>query len=100
MDEEFEELCRQSWDDLVRTAFLITGDREEALDVAQESLARAFEQWDRVSRTENPGGWLHRVAANVAISRTRRLRTIRRHRPTTHQDPGDLQALDVDLLRA
>src|SRR6266498_1717126 len=40
--EAFEQLCRDEYAALVRTAYLITGDREEALDLAQEALARAY----------------------------------------------------------
>jgi RNA polymerase sigma-70 factor (sigma-E family) len=98
MDQEFERLCRECWPGLVRTAFLVTGDRQEARDIAQEALARAFERWESVSEMENPEGWMHRVAVNLAISRWRRLRARRPRGPAPEE--LELDALDLDLLRA
>ncbi|MDP9343470.1 MAG: hypothetical protein M3Q23_15540 [Actinomycetota bacterium] len=51
---------------MVRGAYLITGDREEAADVAQEAFARAYERWGLVSRLDRPGAWVERVATNLA----------------------------------
>jgi RNA polymerase sigma-70 factor (ECF subfamily) len=76
--DAFEALCREEYAAVVRTAWLITGDREEALDIAQETFARAYERWRTVSALERPGGWLQRVAGNLAISWRRRQR---RHAP-------------------
>ena len=68
----FEDLCRETYGDVVRLAYVITGDRQEALDVAQEAWARAFERWRRVSRLDRPEAWVQRVAVNLAISWRRR----------------------------
>lgn len=78
--EAFEQLCRREYPAVVRTAYLITGDREEALDVAQEAFARAYERWRGVSRMDRPGAWVMRVAANLALSWRRRQR-VRNRRP-------------------
>lgn len=75
MDEKlatFEALCRREYPLVVRTAYLITGDAEEAADVAQESFARALQHWRKVRRMDRPGAWLQRVAANLSISWRRR----------------------------
>jgi RNA polymerase sigma-70 factor (ECF subfamily) len=76
----FERLCRDAYAGVVRTAYLITGDAHEANDIAQEAFARAFERWKTVSALERPEAWVHRVAANLAVSWWRRLR-VRRSRP-------------------
>ncbi len=68
----FEELCHRHYTEVVHVAFLVTGDRQEALDVAQETFARAYERWGQVSVMENAGGWLVRVATNVSLSERRR----------------------------
>ncbi|HEX9824051.1 MAG TPA: SigE family RNA polymerase sigma factor [Actinomycetota bacterium] len=70
----FESLCRREYPAVVRTAYLITGDREEAVDVAQEAFARAYLRWRQVSRLDRPAAWLQRVAANLSISWQRRRR--------------------------
>lgn len=56
-------------------AYLIatTGDRWVAEELAQEAFARAFRDWEDVRSYDSPGGWLHRVAHNLAMSRFRRL---------------------------
>jgi RNA polymerase sigma-70 factor (ECF subfamily) len=70
----FEALCRAEYAQVARTAYLITGDREEARDLAQEAFARAYERWGSVSKLERPGAWVQRVVANLAISHQRRER--------------------------
>lgn len=72
----FEVLCRREYAAVVRTAYLITSDREEASDVAQEAFARAYQRWSSVSGMERPGAWVQRVAANLAISWRRRRRFV------------------------
>jgi RNA polymerase sigma-70 factor (ECF subfamily) len=84
----FEELCRDQYGRVVRAAFLIVADREEALDIAQETFARAFERWGQVSKMENPVGWLYRVATNQALSRRRQLR-YRLPLTRTHTEPHE-----------
>ena len=86
---DFEGLCRTQYGPLTRAAFLIVGDREEAMDIAQETLARALERWDQVQKMENQVGWLYRVATNQAISHRRRRRTSSTTEPFTNDEPSD-----------
>ena len=51
---------------------MITGDRFEAEEIAQEAFLRVFERWDRVSRMDEPAGYLFQVAMNVFRTRRRR----------------------------
>jgi RNA polymerase sigma-70 factor (sigma-E family) len=97
----FERLCRDHYANVVRTAYLITDDLQEAHDIAQEAFARAFERWRTVSTLDRPEAWVHRVAANLAVSWWRRVR-VRRSRPLpdagvveapTMPDPALAQAL-------
>src|SRR3984957_2991833 len=53
-----------------RVAFRVLGDRGDAEDVAQETLARAAVRWSRLK--DRPEGWVTRVASNLAIDRYRR----------------------------
>ena len=87
--EDFEGLCRTQYGPLTRAAFLIVGDREEAMDIAQETLARALERWDQVQKMESQVGWLYRVATNQAISHRRRRRTRSTTEPFTNDEPSD-----------
>lgn len=67
-DQQFDHLARTAY----QVAFRILGDREEARDVAQESLARAYARWPRVR--ERASGWVATVSGNLAIDHVRRRR--------------------------
>jgi RNA polymerase sigma-70 factor (sigma-E family) len=73
-DERFDELARLAQ----RVAFRIVGDREEACDIAQEALVRAYARWPRVEA--RAGGWVARVSTNLALDHVRR-RDRRQDRP-------------------
>ena len=91
----FEGLCEEHYERLARTAYLITGDRQEALDLTQETLARAYERWRSVSAMSNPEGWLYRVVTNLAISSRRRSNRrptkVMMTAPATVPEPLDLE---------
>jgi RNA polymerase sigma-70 factor (sigma-E family) len=96
--EAFERLWREEYPRVVRTAWLITGDREEAADVAQETFARAYERWRTVSRLDRPGGWLQRVAANLSL--TWRRQRARQRRPVERESVVEIELPDPGLFRA
>ena len=99
-DPGYEALCRRHYADVVRTAYLITGDASEAVDLAQEAFARAFERWDRVSTLDRPEAWLHRVVANLSRSWWRR-RLLQRHRDRAAEEVvPEPQVVDPRLMEA
>lgn len=59
---------------LFRGAYLMTGNREEAEEIVQESFVRVLERWDRVAGMERPEGYLFRVSMNLHRNRRRRPR--------------------------
>lgn len=65
-DEEFRDLAALAY----RVAFRILGDRAAAEDIAQESLARAYQRWSRVADYRQ--AWIARAAGNLAIDQIRR----------------------------
>jgi RNA polymerase sigma-70 factor (sigma-E family) len=70
-----------------RVAFRILGDREEARDVAQEAMARAYARWRRIHGYAEP--WVARVAANLALGIVRKAGA----RPVSPGDePADVAA--------
>jgi RNA polymerase sigma-70 factor (sigma-E family) len=73
-DEAFEALWRSHFRAVVRTAYLVTGDVQEAQDVTQEAFTRALERWRRVATLDRPEAWVHKVATNLAISHRRKKR--------------------------
>jgi RNA polymerase sigma-70 factor (ECF subfamily) len=71
---------------------LMTGDRFEAEEIAQEAFLRVFERWDRVAAMDDPAGYLFRVSMNVF--RTKRRRAAMALRRTVHAAPQP-DAFDV-----
>ena len=71
---DYESFFRHQYPLLVRMLYLMTGDRSEAEEMAQETLARAYERWERVKTMASPGGYVCRVALNLNRRRLRRLR--------------------------
>lgn len=68
----FEEFFDAQRDRLFRTLWLITGNRDEAEDLAQEAFVRVLERWDVVRDMDDPAGYLHRTAMNAFRSAYRR----------------------------
>ena len=73
--ERFSELCHQEYQRVLRTAFLMTGNREEARDLAQEACVLAYRKWNHVGELDRPGAWLQRTVANLSLAWRRK------HRP-------------------
>lgn len=71
----FEKLAAASFSSLYGTALRLTRDREEADDLAQEALVRAFEAFDRFDGT-NFKAWTLRILTNLYINRYRRNRRV------------------------
>ena len=80
-DVSFDAFFRQEHRWLAALATALCGDRESGRDVAQEAMVRTFEDWERVSRLERPGGWARRVVVNLAHDHARRLAVRRRRLP-------------------
>lgn len=61
-------------DEMVRALAFAVGDVELGRDATSEGFCRALQRWNRVSRYDNPAGWVYRVGLNWATSRRRKLR--------------------------
>jgi RNA polymerase sigma-70 factor, ECF subfamily len=77
-EAEFSGLYRSRFTDLAAQLYAFTGDASETHDLVQEAFLRAWQRWDTIGRYEDPVGWVRRVAWNLAMSRHRRLRLLRR----------------------
>ena len=64
--------------DLFGFAYHATRDREAAEDIVHESFLRLFRELTTHGSIDSERGWLFRVAANLAISRRRRVDTFTR----------------------
>jgi RNA polymerase sigma-70 factor (ECF subfamily) len=73
----FELMYREDYAAVVGLIYGLTGSRWVAEDLTQEAFLRAHRDWARIETMASPGGWVRRVALNLARSRWRRLRTRR-----------------------
>ena len=67
----FEDLVLRKRDQVVRTAFQITGNLEDAKDVAQGVFLRLWRVLQRFDLTRRFDTWLYRITVNAAIDHLR-----------------------------
>lgn len=70
----FDGFVAARWTALVRTAFLVTGDRGTAEDCVQDALVRVHRHWARVAAGGSPEAYARRAVLNAALSWRRRRR--------------------------
>ncbi len=68
----FAELVREHQSEVYTLALRLTGDRELAADIAQESFVRAWRALPSFRGDARFGTWLHRIVVNTAWSLRRR----------------------------
>jgi RNA polymerase sigma-70 factor (sigma-E family) len=71
-DAAFEEYMAARQPSLLRTAYLLTGDRHAAEDLVQTAFAKLYLSWDRVQRREHLDGYIRRILVNEHNSLWRR----------------------------
>lgn len=71
----FDAVYRREYPGLIAVAAAMTGDRDGAQDLVQDTMVKAFIRWDRVSQLDRPGAWCHHVLVNACRSRLRRRAT-------------------------
>ena len=71
-----EAVFAESYLTVVRAAYLVVGDQEEACELAQDAFVQLLRHWRRVSTHDNPGAWVRLVAIRLAVkARTRSARS-------------------------
>jgi RNA polymerase sigma factor (sigma-70 family) len=65
-DEDFRTMFVASYPSVARTVSLLVGDREVAQEITQEAFIQLLVHWRKVSRFEQPGLWVRRVAIRRA----------------------------------
>ena len=71
-DAEFAEYMHARQAGLLRTAYLLTGDRHSAEDLVQTSLAKLYLAWDKVHDRGAMDGYVRRIMVNENNSLWRR----------------------------
>jgi RNA polymerase sigma-70 factor, ECF subfamily len=70
--ERFEDVYLREFSGVFALAYALSGSRWAAEDIAQDAFVVAHRQWGRISGYDDPGAWVRRVAANLAVSGVRR----------------------------
>jgi RNA polymerase sigma-70 factor, ECF subfamily len=103
-EEGFRRFFEANCEQLIGLAYLWCGDRQEARDLAQETLTRTWQRWSEVSAHPSPEAWARRVLHNLCTSRWRRRRIERsaayRMPETSARHLPDASEIDVARLVA
>lgn len=67
----FDALFEEQYPKLVALGTTMSGSRETARELAQETMLRAYRQWDHVGRFDRPDAWLRKVMTNLLIDHHR-----------------------------
>ncbi len=68
---EQELLCAQ--DDLLRFAFKLTSDHDDAYDLLQETSMKALDNREKYTQATNFKGWLYTIMRNIFINNYRKV---------------------------
>ena len=71
-DGEFHQFVTVAWPRLLRTAYLLAGDRHTAEDLVQTTLERSYVAWSRVNRADDRDAYVRRILVNEHARRFRR----------------------------
>jgi RNA polymerase sigma factor (sigma-70 family) len=99
--ETFEDFFHANYERLLRAMYLATGNRHEAEDLAQDTMARVLERWERVREVEDPVGYVFSVALNRRRSLFRRMAMALRRIPAESERILEPTAAvdDRDMIR-
>jgi RNA polymerase sigma-70 factor, ECF subfamily len=67
----FEDAMRLHEREIMRYLLRITNDREDALDLFQETWMRAYRSYPQLDSAEGLRPWLFRIATNLSLNRKR-----------------------------
>ena len=96
---EYTWFFRAEYPMVLRTVFLVLGDRARAEDVTQEAFVQLLSHWKKVSRYERPEAWVRRVAIRLAVRTLKRDRMRAMLEREVPRDRAD-RPPDVDLANA
>lgn len=96
--ESFQAFYQREVRSVVGLAYVLSGSRTAAEDLAQEGFVAALRNWDRIGRYDNPGAWVRRVVSNRSGSRFRRLAAEARARLRLEELDYTIPEVDVDAV--
>lgn len=76
--KQFRDFVIRRSPDLLRTAYLLTGDRGQAEDLLQTALLKTYRHWNRLRNKDEPAAFVRRVMVTSQAMAWRR-RRVREH---------------------
>ncbi|GAA1961334.1 SigE family RNA polymerase sigma factor [Catenulispora subtropica] len=73
---DFEQFMAARWQPLVRAAYVLTGNQQDAEDIAQTALTNAYSAWPRIRKADDVTVYVHRILINVFRTARRRRRVL------------------------
>lgn len=70
--KSFDDFYRRDYGSAVGLAFVLTGDRWAAEDLAQDAFLKAHMAWATIEEFDCPGSWVRKVMVNASRSAYRR----------------------------
>jgi RNA polymerase sigma-70 factor (ECF subfamily) len=93
----FEALVEGRYEALRRYLARLVGDEEAAADLTQETFLRAYQALPRLTDDSNVGGWLYRIATNLARQHHRHRRLLCWSRLEAHHNALPGRSLEEDV---
>jgi RNA polymerase sigma-70 factor (sigma-E family) len=91
-EQDFHDFVVARWHPLLRTAFLLTGDRQDAEELVLSALVRVHRDWRRMERGDGAAVHARRVLVDLVASPWRHRLRVRRQ---TVESLPDLPATDA-----
>ena len=99
--DEFEERLRDSGTLAFRVAYAVLRHREDAEDVAQDSIAKAYRNFSQLRDRERFRAWLVRTTWRMALDRRRGdRRRLEREAVAATDDPASVEDIAAERQRA
>lgn len=70
--DDFDAFYRRELAGVLALAYVLSGSRSAAEELAQDAFLAAHQRWESISGYDDPAAWVRRVCANRAVSGVRR----------------------------
>lgn len=98
--KEFEELTIPHMNGLMRVALKMTGNREEAEDLVQETYLKAFRAFDRFEWGTNVRAWMFRIMINTHYNAYRHRKIFKNIEESSHGHWINMEVISQESMRA
>lgn len=75
-EQAYEELFQLSWDQAVRTCWLILRHQHDAEEAAQEAFLKLYKQRQKLHDVRAFRSWFYRILVNTALDKVRKRKTV------------------------